>query len=266
MNSKTKKYLERIEFSGDPHPTLNTLSALQKQHLLHVPFENLDVHRRVPVVIENSYHKIVDCHRGGFCYELNSAFHDLLKDSGFESYLISGRVYDAEKKRFGPGFDHMAIVVKLSDALWLVDVGFGEFCFHPLKIEAGVVQSDPRGKFKIEQAEGQSLLVGKQTEQGYKPEYIFTLQPRSIEDFEEMCIFHQTSPQSHFTQKRICSLPREVGRISLTENILKITGNGDAKMKRLQSEEEVDQVLKDYFGIRLEIIPENAGNINIIPD
>ena len=255
----TTKYLARIGFTGRTEINFQVLSSLQKQHLLHVPFENLDIHRRVPVVPENSYRKIGEGHRGGFCYELNSAFQTLLSDIGFVSFLISGRVYDSEKKGFGPEFDHMAIVVELDEALYLVDVGFGEFCFHPLKIECGIVQTDPRGKYKIQQEEGTSLLVGKQTVQGYKPEYMFSLKPRAVHDFQEMCVFHQTSPASHFTQKRICSLPREEGRVSLTGNTLKITNNGDSKIRRLHSEAEVHKVLNDYFGIQFDFITENCG-------
>ncbi|MEO8664064.1 MAG: arylamine N-acetyltransferase [Ignavibacteria bacterium] len=38
------KYLERINFKGDPKPDLNTLRRLQENHLYNIPFENLDIH------------------------------------------------------------------------------------------------------------------------------------------------------------------------------------------------------------------------------
>ena len=41
-----------------------------------------------------------------------------------------------------------------------------------------------------------------------KPQYRFTLQPHNFADYEEMCHFHQTSPESHFTSgPRLLSRP-----------------------------------------------------------
>jgi len=38
-----EKYLNRIKFSKSFEPSLDALKGLQKNHLLHVPFENLDI-------------------------------------------------------------------------------------------------------------------------------------------------------------------------------------------------------------------------------
>jgi len=62
-----------------------TLRLLQRQHLLNVPFENLDIHWKRPIVLDTDkfYQKIVEGKRGGFCYELNGMFNELLCDIGF---------------------------------------------------------------------------------------------------------------------------------------------------------------------------------------
>src|SRR5258707_11648857 len=109
-------YLSRI--GVDPsglRPDVETLRLLQREHLLHVPFENLDIHWKRPIVLDTDrfYKKIVEDARGGFCYELNGSFNELLKTVGFHTHLVSGRVYGAERK-LGPEFDHMAIVVLLN--------------------------------------------------------------------------------------------------------------------------------------------------------
>ena len=69
-------YLARISYSGPLAPTLENLRALHYAHLLAVPFENLDIHRGMPIALdqEHLYDKIVLHRRGGFCYELNSLF------------------------------------------------------------------------------------------------------------------------------------------------------------------------------------------------
>ena len=41
--------------------------------------------------------QIVENQRGGYCYELNGLFNELLKDLGYRTHLVSGRVYGGER-------------------------------------------------------------------------------------------------------------------------------------------------------------------------
>ncbi|GAB4301102.1 MAG: arylamine N-acetyltransferase [Ignavibacteriaceae bacterium] len=246
-----KTYLARIEYKGAIEPSLTVLSGLQRSHLLSVPFENLDIHYRNKIEIGKSYNKIVLMNRGGFCYELNSLFCWLLKMIGFDAILVSGRAYNKEKG-FGPEFDHMAVIVTIGNQKYLSDVGFGEFAFAPLKLELNCNQTDERGVFRIRKYDDYYLAVEKQTSPGvFTYEYLFSLQERQPEEFDEMCIFHQTSKESHFTQKMICSLPRDNGRITLTGNKLKITNGDNVSERELNDEREIEKVLWEYFKIRL---------------
>ena len=52
-------------------------------------------------------------------------------------------------------------------------------------------------------------------------------------------------------QKRICSLPTKNGRITLTGDTLKITENGEVRERKLNSEQEIQRELWNYFGIKL---------------
>ncbi len=57
----------------------------------------------------------------------------------------------------------------------------------------------------------------RENEGEWKAQYRFTLQPYEYADYAEMCRYHQTSPQSHFTRARICSRATEQGRVTLSE-------------------------------------------------
>lgn len=242
-------YLRRINYSGKLVPTLETLSHLQECHLLHVPFENLDIHTDTKIELDNSYNKIVLQNRGGFCYELNSLFYQLLKELGYSVKMISARVFDKEKG-LGPEFDHLAIIASIDNNNYLVDVGFGEFAFHPLAVKLNREQTDPRGIFRIQSFDNNYLIVSKKnTNDEFTPEYVFTETGRQLYEFYEMCHYHQSNAASHFTQKRICSLPTREGRITLSGNVLKITSGGIATEKELANETDVEQVLKSYFKI-----------------
>jgi len=113
-------YLSRIGYTGAREPTLAVLRALHVRHLLAVPFENLDIHWKRPIVVdtERFLRKIVDERRGGFCYELNGAFAWLLRQFGFDVSLLSGRVPTADGG-LGPPFDHMALLVTIDGKRWL---------------------------------------------------------------------------------------------------------------------------------------------------
>ena len=245
-----KQYLERIEYNDAISPTVEVLSTLQQQHLLHVPFENLDIHNNIKIDLNNLFDKIVTRKRGGFCYELNGLFYQLLKEIGFTVIMISARVYDG-KKDFSPEFDHMALIVTINNEDYLVDVGFGEFSLHPLKITMDEETNDPRGIFKIHTFDEHYTAVKKKNaEQQFIPEYIFSMKERQMEEFYDRCNYHQTNSASHFMQKRICSLPTQNGRITLTGNLLKITDNGSIKEQVLHNEQEVQQTLWHYFRIK----------------
>ncbi|HEY5005937.1 MAG TPA: arylamine N-acetyltransferase, partial [Ktedonobacteraceae bacterium] len=122
-----RDYLTRINYYGSRQPTLQTLQALHHAHLLAVPFENLSIHYRQPIILQEDllFNKIVRQHRGGFCYELNGLFAWLLRQLGFQMSLLSASVSNGTDQ-FSPEFDHLTVLIhQLSGANWLADVGFG---------------------------------------------------------------------------------------------------------------------------------------------
>src|SRR5688500_16002226 len=96
-------YLARIGYEGSREPTPETLRELHIRHLLSVPFENLDIHWKRPIVVDvdRFLQKILEERRGGFCYELNGAFAALLRELGFDVKMLSARVMSADGN-FGP--------------------------------------------------------------------------------------------------------------------------------------------------------------------
>ena len=137
------QYLRRINYTGTLDPTLGVLSQLQLRHLLSVPFENLDIHNKIEIDLDNLYNKIVTLRRGGFCYELNGLFYELLTETGFAVKRVSARVYNSTKD-YSPEYDHMAIIGSIENTNYLIDVGFGEFAFAPIPIELNKETADPR--------------------------------------------------------------------------------------------------------------------------
>lgn len=244
-------YLNRINYEGALRPELNVLKHLQKAHLLSVPFENLDIHYGNSIEPDTNkiYKKVIDKKRGGFCYELNGLFNELLKAIGFSTKIISARVYNNEKQTFGQEYDHLAILVLIDEKTYLTDVGFGEFVFHPLEIELGKIQSDPRGDFIIETHENGYLKVSKLSAGEKITQYIFSTTERAMDEFSGMCTYHQTCPNSHFTQKKLISKPTENGRITISGTTLKVTENGVTTTETTFAEDTFGTLLLKCFGL-----------------
>ncbi len=252
-------YLARIDDRGPVEPTPDTLQRLHVAHLLHVPFENLDIHLGRPIVldVDRFYHKIVTERRGGFCYELNGLFAELLRTLGFDVTLLSARVAGQDGE-FGLEFDHLVLLVQLEQP-WLADVGFGDSFRQPLPLQADVVTQQDFGTYRLLQTDATWFLQALGDSGEWQPEYAFTGQPRLLADFAEMCHFQQTSPASHFTQKRVCSRATPEGRITLSDRRL-ITSRGSRREERvLSNEAEVAAVLAREFGIELRPGPQGSG-------
>jgi N-hydroxyarylamine O-acetyltransferase len=66
-----------------------------------------------------------------------------------------------------------------------------------------------------------------------------------------MCRFHQTSVESPFTRKRVCSVATERGRITLSNDRLIVTEGDDRRETHLADETAVRDALRRAFGVEL---------------
>jgi N-hydroxyarylamine O-acetyltransferase len=244
-------YLERIGYRGPLAPTAETLRRLHVAHLLAVPFENLSIHAHEPVVLddESLFDKVVARRRGGFCYELNGLFAALLRALGFRVEMLSAGVAKREGG-FGPEFDHMTLLVTLEER-WLADVGFGDSFVEPLLLDERAAQTQGTRAFRIEAVEdGRLVLLRKEAEGAWEPQYRFGLEPHAYADYAEMCYFQQTSPESHFTRGRVCSRLTPEGRVTLSGPRLITTRGGEKVDRELAGEDEYAAALLEHFGIK----------------
>ncbi len=253
-----RAYLRRIGYDGSLEPTVETLCGLHRAHLLTVPFENLDIDRKRPIALfrDRLFQKIVVHGRGGFCYELNGLFAELLKSLGFQVTLLSARV-TINKSRVPPEFDHLILLVTFhkgagSPERWLADVGFGDSFIEPLPLLNDIERVQDGYAYQLtEMAPGQWSAKQRKSEGAWQGMYDFSLVPRQLAEFSPMCRYHQTSADSGFTKGRVCSIATPDGRRTLSEKQLVVTRN-DLRTERELGEGEYYRVLRDEFGILVE--------------
>ncbi|WP_078968430.1 MULTISPECIES: arylamine N-acetyltransferase family protein [unclassified Streptomyces] len=252
-SSEVEAYLRRI---GAERPVRADAAALRELHLLHlrtVPFENLSIHLGEPVVLDEKalLDKVVGARRGGFCYEINTAFAVLLRGLGYGVELLQARVV-GEGGKLGIPYDHMALRVETVEGeRWLADVGFGDHSHFPLAFDARDDQEDPGGVFRITETADGDLDVLRDG----KPQYRMEIRPRELADFTAGAWYHRTSPDSHFPRSLVCSRLTEEGRITLSGAKLITRAHGERDERILDGDDEVREAYRELFGIELDALP-----------
>jgi N-hydroxyarylamine O-acetyltransferase len=139
--------------------------------------------------------------------------------------------------------------VRVEGQPWIADVGFGDSFLEPLALDGKEHSSGGMLYFVDRWPEG--LILLRQEDGLWSAKYVFTLQPRRLEEFAAMCVYHQTSPNSTFPRARICSRATPQGRVTLSEMRLIESANGERTERMLESEEQYAQALAEHFGIEL---------------
>jgi len=196
MNVTT--YLKRIDYAKAVKPDAQTLRGLQTAHMRCVPFENLDIGLKRPILLDERslWNKIVMNNRGGFCYELNGLFAWLLQQIGFEVTYLNARVYD-RNGNLGIEFDHLALLVQVpgKSERWLADVGFGDSFTSPLNLDDRSEQSQGLRAYRVDQVNDGFVTWQKNYDGSWERHYFFDLQPHAFPDeYQDACLYHQTSP------------------------------------------------------------------------
>jgi N-hydroxyarylamine O-acetyltransferase len=246
------QYLGRLNLEYGLNKDTAFLKNIHKTHLFRIPFENLSIHNQeyISLDCEDIFRKIIIKNRGGFCYELNTLFYNLLTSLEYDTTIISARVFNDHGVP-GPEFDHMALITETDGQKWLCDVGFGDSFIEPLELTTDKIQNEKWRAYQITRPDKQHFLLSYKDEDIWKKSYLFTLIPRAVDEFNFMCHYHQSSPESHFTQKRLCTIATENGRITLRDNRLIITEGKNKREIPIEGEHTFSEYLYKYFGIDL---------------
>jgi N-hydroxyarylamine O-acetyltransferase len=263
-------YLARIGYDGDTSPTLENLRAMHRAHFLNVPFENLDIARGVPIVVDEAVNadKLMRRRRGGFCLEVTGMFARMLRALGYRVDVMGAQVEIANTPTFGSTVEtgdrpvewidaevlsrargHMVAVVHL-DEPWLADVGFGGRIIEPLRLGERGAQRFGIRTYEVS-TDGERWRVACD-EPGTPPgSYQFLMQPHTFDAFHDVCRWLQTSPDSRFTRGDIVSLATPDGRVTFAEERLIVNVRGERTETDVPPEQKA-RVFRERFGIVLD--------------
>ena len=251
-------YFKRIGYSGSRAPTLDTLKALHFAHALAVPFENLTVLGGEPVLIDikSLQKKIVQGHRGGYCFEVNGLFAAVLRALGFKVTTLIGRVRWKAPEEVETNRSHMMSLVDLPEGRFLADIGFGGVTMTgPVPFVIDEVHATPHEPRRLLARDVQGsagfelqALLGDT----WAPVYRFTLEPNGPVDYEQANWHTSTHPSSIFKQFLIIGRPTATTRKSIFNTRLTIRGlDGKAETHELGSVDEIAAALATQFDLHL---------------
>ncbi len=250
---QVKAYLERIGYRGETRVARDTLSELIRSHLTGVPFENLEVfeEKRVPSLeTEDIYKKVVENRRGGYCFELNKLFYELLTALGFSVYPVGVRI--VWMKETFPPMLHRGTIAVLDGEKYFCDIGYGG------PGPKGLVELIPGeyiicgDSFRVEGEDGGFFRINRMHDGEYRPMLVFRDQKMEEADFLPMNFYCAKSENVIFSQKRILNLCLPNGSVALTDDTLTIREDGGVTVIQCRDEAERRKYIKEKFGVAFE--------------
>jgi N-hydroxyarylamine O-acetyltransferase len=242
-------YLSRVEYRGALISSAGILAALHLAHVTHIPFENLDVLLGQPIRLDlaSLQEKLVRGRRGGYCFEQNALFAAVLEHLGFTVTRLAARVR-LGGNRVTPR-THMVLSVEAGGHSWLADVGFGGWgLLEPIPFTAGGGVDQFGWVYRLEM--DRDAWVLQAMKQGdWHDMYAFTLEPQLPVDYELGNHFCSTHPLSPFVQNVTAQLALPHSRRIIRGGQLTIIESGGERSEAIQSDEQLLQVLSEYFGL-----------------
>ncbi|HUZ60430.1 MAG TPA: arylamine N-acetyltransferase [Hanamia sp.] len=247
-------YFHRIGYNAIPLVNLQTLRALQELHTQTIPFENLSPLFGIPVKldIKSLQQKMITEKRGGYCFEQNNLFRDVLETIGFQVKCLEARVVFNNSSDRLPARTHMLLLVTLDENIFIVDVGFGGMTpTMPLLLKTGVRQETTLEPFRLIYDSDHYILEAF-VQENWKPLYHFDLQQQFLIDYELKNWFVATNPASHFLTNLMISRTANECRYALMNNQFSVHNlKKGTEKKILITVKEFREVLEDTFLLSL---------------
>tara|TARA_R110002072_G_scaffold12295_1_gene53542 strand:+ start:9790 stop:10620 length:831 start_codon:yes stop_codon:yes gene_type:complete len=242
-------YLDRIKFSAKPCVDLATLKGLQRQHLLNIPYENLDVQleRTVSRGLDDIFAKLVTRKRGGWCYEMNGLLGWSLEQIGFDVTYLSGGVARSLRGDSALG-NHLVILVNLEGQQWIVDTGFGDGFIEPIELKQGRFQQ--RGFAMQLERLPDGYWRFHNHEFGGAPSFDFLTETADQELLDTQCHWLQTNEDSPFVRALVFQSFNDKGYDIQIGLVAKTVASSGVSTRRMESFAEFENRLATTFNVR----------------
>lgn len=273
-------YLARIGVAGPIEIDAVGLEAVQRAHRMNIGFENLDVMlgRGVSVDPDAIFGKLVMGARGGYCFEHNALFGDMLGRLGFDNRPLLARVFlGLPEDAAPPPMTHTFRLVDLDGQAWIADAGFGGSYVPAMPLTDGATARSPdgaqhritkagdpgsiMGEWLVERRGPTDATDGRVTSPDWQRQYGFNLTQVAPIDLELSNHWTFTRANTRFTTAHIASIVLEDGFASLNARRLSVYSGGRGDVMELANGEDWRKALADLF--RVELTREEVAALGL---
>ncbi|MBQ7921237.1 MAG: arylamine N-acetyltransferase [Clostridia bacterium] len=231
--------------------TFECLDKIQEACVLHIPYENLDILAGRPLAldVESVYTKVVENHRGGYCFETNALLHYMLAEMGFTVRSCFARVLRGEAEI--PFRRHRILLVTIDGMDCMADIGFGNIApRRPLKLICGEVQEQNGETYRFEQDPELGWVIWELHKGEWRQFISFTAEHQYETDFVPTSFWCEKHPDSPFNKAEMVAIKIPGGRKTVDGHTHKIfTGTEITYLEENMSDERLAEVLRTEFGL-----------------
>lgn len=265
-----ERYLDRIGLAEAPAPDAKGLAALQLAHRCSIGFENLDVRlgRNIRIDSASVFDKLVVRGRGGYCFEQNRLYSDMLRQLGIANRPLLARVLLGVAEGLVTPRTHTLLLAQVDGGQWIADAGFGGSFVPPMPLEHGAETSTPdgarhrllragergllAGEWRLERAGPVSATDGRPAPHGdWQPQYVFDLCEVGQDDLEMSNHWTSTRPGTRFTSLHVASIVLSGGFAAMTDRQLTIYRDGASETRAVEDARDYARILRETFRIAL---------------
>lgn len=259
-SDRLSAYLSRIGLAAAPPVSGEGLIALQAAHRSRIPFENLDVMLGRPILIDSAsaFDKLVTQRRGGYCFEQNRLFADMLEEMGFPVRPLLARVLLGAPPESVTPRTHVLLHLEVDGAPWIADAGFGGSFTPPMPLlDQATAQTKDGARHRLRKIGRPGDLSGEWVLERAGPggewlaQYCFDLSPVAPIDLEQCNHWTSTRAETRCTSFHILSIALPDGFVAMTDQSLTITRGEHREEKVIGSAQDYRATLATLFGIAL---------------
>lgn len=265
------EYLARIGLDAVPATDPAGLDRLQRAHTQSIAFENLDIQlgRGIRIDSDSVFEKLVRGRRGGYCFEQNRLYREILQALGVTVRPLLARVFLGVPPGVVPPRSHVCLLAELDGAPWLLDVGFGGTYVEPMPLvdghlagtghrlrKIGEIGSLP-GEWVLERRSGMPSLADLPVTEEWQLQYCFSLAEVADDDLEEGSHWTSTRPNTLFVNEHVVSITCENGFAAMTGRRLTLHGPQGRETREIEDARDYAVTLRDLF--RLDVSDEEAA-------
>lgn len=253
------RYCTRIGYDGTPQHDLATLRQLHRLHPQAIPFENLDSWLGRPVSLEPAavFDKLVVKQRGGYCFEQNLLFREVLETLGFGVRGLAARVLWNLPEGFVLPRTHMLLLVNVDRERFVADVGFGGLTLTaPLQLDNAAAQLTPHESFRII-VDAEHHLLQANVGGSWQSLYRFGMEEQLPSDYAMSNWYVSMHPESRFVLQLLAGRAGSGMRHALLDGRYTRHHIGrESEQQVLADPAALRHVLQQELGIDVSGLPE----------